>query len=385
MFVNFVAIDFETANEKFSSACSIGIAVVKDSRIIETKHFLIQPPDLNFNHINYMTHGITKEDVKDKPKFSDLWENIKAYFKETPVIAHNASFDMNVLRQTLDQYQIPYPEINYACTLGISKKVWPNQASYKLDKLSAIFGIQLNHHNAESDAIACALIALKAANEISATSFNELITKVQVDYGQLFPGGYTPSHSNLTRDLVATTKSTVKKDIKQRIKSDVKKFNSRAEIEKILNTLTGILLGITSDNTININELEELGHWCNFYRDYENKHPFSELLPIIDTAIKDGFLSKEDSDDIFWLVNNLKSNHEFSDQISSSIQILHGILHGILADNILNDEEIIGLSDWINEHDYLDGTYPYDEIKSLLRSVLEDGVIDELMKMNVTC
>ncbi|MHB8077614.1 BRCT domain-containing protein [Desulfosporosinus fructosivorans] len=59
------------------------------------------------------------------------------------------------------------------------------------------------------------------------------------------------------------------------------------------------------------------------------------------------------------------------------MQILHGILHGILADNILTDEEIIKLSDWINEHDYLNGIYPYDEIKSLLKSVLSDGVIDE--------
>ena len=83
--MNFVAIDFETANEKLSSSCAIGIAVVKDGKVIETKHFLIQPPDLNFNLINYTIHGITKEDVKDKPKFGDLWESIKAYFNGVPV------------------------------------------------------------------------------------------------------------------------------------------------------------------------------------------------------------------------------------------------------------------------------------------------------------
>jgi len=369
--VNFVAIDFETANEKLSSSCAIGIAVVKDSKIIETKHFFIQPPDLNFNHINYAIHGITKEDVIDKLKFGDLWESIKAYFEGAPVIAHNASFDMSVLRQTLDQYQIPYPEINYACTLVISKKVWPNQLSYKLDGLSSMLEIKLNHHNAESDAIACALIAIRAANEISATSFEELINKVQVNYGQLYPGGYSPSRSNPVQ-----TKRAVKKTEARQVKSDSNKFNSRAELEKIINTLTGILQGITVDKKINFSEIEELSHWCNFYRKYENRHPFNELFPIIDTAIENGFLAKEETDDIYWLVNKL-TNNEFCDQTNSSMQILHGILHGILADNILTDEEIIKLSDWINEHDYLNGIYPYDEIRSLLKSVLADGVIDE--------
>ncbi|HVJ49245.1 exonuclease domain-containing protein [Desulfitobacterium sp.] len=368
--MNFVAIDFETANEKLSSSCAIGIAVVKDSKIIETKHLFIQPPDLNFNLINYAIHGITKEDVKDKLKFGDLWESIKSYFEGAPVIAHNASFDMSVLRQTLDQYQIPYPEVNYACTLVISKKVWPNQLSYKLDGLSSMLEIKLNHHNAESDAIACALIAIKAANEISATSFDELINKVHVNYGQLYPGGYSPSSSKQTQ-----TKGAVKKTEVQ-VKGDSKKFNSRAEIEKIINTLTGILQGITVDKIINFSEIEELNHWCNFYRKYENRHPFNELFPIIDTVINNGFLSKEETDDIYWLVDKL-TNNEFCDQTNSSMQILHGILHGILVDNILTDEEILKLSDWIHGHDFLSNIYPYDEIKSLLNSVLSDGVIDE--------
>lgn len=369
--MNFVAIDFETANEKLSSSCAIGIAVVRDSKIVETKHFFIQPPDLKFNLINYTVHGIRKEDVEDKLKFGDLWESIKAYFEGAPVIAHNASFDMSVLRQTLDQYQIPYPEINYACTLVISKKVWPDQLSYKLDGLSSMLQIKLNHHNAESDAIACALIAIKAANEISATSFDELINKVHVNYGQLYPGGYSPSSSKQAR-----TKGAVKKTEVRQVKGVSSKFNSRAEIEKIINTLTGILQGITVDKIINFSEIEELSHWCNFYRKYENKHPFNELFPIIDTAIKNGFLSKEETDDIYWLVDKL-TNNELCDQTNSSMQILHGILHGILADNILTDEEIIKLSDWITEHDYLNGIYPYDEINSLLKSVLSDGIIDE--------
>ena len=331
--MNFVAIDFETANENLSSTCAMGIAIVKDSKVIETKHFLIQPPDLHFNLINYMIHGITKEDVKDKPKFSDIWESINVYFKGAPIIAHNASFDMSVLRKTLDQYQIPYPEINYACTLVISKKVWPNQESYKLDGLSSMLEIKLNHHNAESDALACALIALKAANEISATSFDELVNKVQVDYGQLYSGGYAPSRSGH-----AHTKGAVKKNETQQVKGDSKKFNSRAEIEKIINTLTGILQGITVDKEINFSEIEELSHWCNFYRKYENKHPFSELFPTIDNAIKNGFLSKEETDDIYWLADKLITNNEFRDQTSASMQILHGILHGILADNILGSD-----------------------------------------------
>jgi hypothetical protein len=156
-----------------------------------------------------------------------------------------------------------------------------------------------------------------------------------------------------------------------------RKFTKRSELDKILNTLVGILKGITIDNEININELEELRHWCNFYRKYEYQHPFNELLPIIDSAFEENGLSPDLLEDILWLISRLKNSNEYYDATSTSLQELHGILHGILADNIITDQEMHNLRNWIDDHDFLKGLYPYDEIDSLITSILEDGIITE--------
>ena len=87
--------------------------------------WLIRPRELYFNYYNTYIHGITAEDVKDKPQFNELWNDFKLFFEGKTVIAHNASFDMGVLRRLLDEYGIPYPELHYFCTRVLAKKVWP--------------------------------------------------------------------------------------------------------------------------------------------------------------------------------------------------------------------------------------------------------------------
>ena len=50
--MNWIAIDFETANEKHSSACAMGIAIVADGRIVKRDSWLIRPRKLYFNYYN---------------------------------------------------------------------------------------------------------------------------------------------------------------------------------------------------------------------------------------------------------------------------------------------------------------------------------------------
>ncbi len=120
--MNFVAIDFETANEKRNSPCSIGIVVVKDGKIVEKVHYLIKPKEMRFMPINIGIHGIRPHMVKDELEFDKIWEKIKGYFNNNLVIAHNASFDMSVLRSTLKLYNIKMPSFEYICTMKLSKK-----------------------------------------------------------------------------------------------------------------------------------------------------------------------------------------------------------------------------------------------------------------------
>lgn len=194
--MNFTAIDFETANEKRASACAIGITLVKNGKIAEQAYHLIRPPELYFNPINISIHGITRNDVDDKPTFSELWPSIKQYFENRLVIAHNASFDMSVLRSTLDNYAIPYPELSYGCTLIMSRKHWPDQRGYSLNVIADLLNIEFQHHHAMEDSLVCAQIALNILNSNMANSLKELSAMLGFSYGSLFNGGYKPARQS---------------------------------------------------------------------------------------------------------------------------------------------------------------------------------------------
>lgn len=188
----FVAIDFETANSDRASACSIGIVIVKDSKIVNTKYWLIRPHELFFDPFNVSIHGITEEDVKDKPEFGKLWPEIKEYLDKNLVIAHNASFDLSVLRHLLNQYSIDYPEFPYTCTWYISKKVWQGLNSYCLDNVANHLSIQFQHHNALEDAKACSLIALEACKNKNSATISELTETLKLRQGYLRANEYNP-------------------------------------------------------------------------------------------------------------------------------------------------------------------------------------------------
>lgn len=158
---------------------------------------------------------------------------------------------------------------------------------------------------------------------------------------------------------------------------DYRKYNHRAEVDKAMHTLEGILKGIAIDGTINQKEVDELKTWHNHYEGLVSKHPFSELIPAIAIAIKDNVLSAEELNDLLWLCKNFTPDSSYYNIVTNDIQILHGILHGILADNIITEYEIDGLSDWLEDNTHLTGIYPYDEIYSIVTSVLVDSFLSE--------
>jgi len=188
----FAAIDFETANSDRASACALGIVLVENLKIVGKKYWLIKPHELYFDPFNVSIHGITEDDVRDKPEFNELWPEIRQYLDKNLVIAHNASFDISVLRHVLDHYEIEYPEFFYSCTWYISKKIWLGLNSYCLDNIANHLSIDFLHHNAEEDAKACSLIAIKACNYHNVKSFEELINLIQLKNGYLRANEYNP-------------------------------------------------------------------------------------------------------------------------------------------------------------------------------------------------
>jgi DNA polymerase-3 subunit epsilon len=183
--VNFIAIDFETANSNRSSICSIGLAIVENGKLRDTEHIYVKPTPNYYDIYNVMVHGINENDTKNKRTFRQEWKNLRNYFHNQTIIAHNASFDCSALRFALDKGKLAYPNLNYHCTWRLSKELLPLR-SFTLSDVSRHFRIKLKHHNAESDAKASALIALKLCEKFKAASLEELSTNCGFKVGSIF-------------------------------------------------------------------------------------------------------------------------------------------------------------------------------------------------------
>ena len=160
---NFVAIDFETANNSRASACAVGLVTVSDGRVVEENMFLIKPPSSSF--IFTYIHGLAWDDVKNEPAFDELWPEINEVIKDADFLAaHNAPFDKGVLNTCCQEYNIQTPATPFVCTVKLARSHWGFNPA-KLNNVCDSLDIPLNHHEALSDARACANIIIRAQSE----------------------------------------------------------------------------------------------------------------------------------------------------------------------------------------------------------------------------
>ncbi len=165
--MNFTAIDFETAHAKFP--CEIGLSRVEDGIITASKSWLIKPACFPYmNPWNQRVHGISSADVSTASTFEELWGELKPWLEDQVLVAHNAAFDMSVLRAALACYDLAIPYTEYFCSVSLSRKVWKNLPGHSLGVLCDYHNIHFNHHRAGDDAEACAKIALIAFQELNA-------------------------------------------------------------------------------------------------------------------------------------------------------------------------------------------------------------------------
>lgn len=154
---SFIALDFETACYSSLSACSLGLAVFESGTITESRHWLLKPADcgkFSFTKV----HGITWNDVKNQQTLKDLWPELQPYFHDRMIVAHNAIFDMGLLKENLHHYHIEYPNYSYNCTLDLSRQHFPYLENHQLETICAHLSIEYGKHQAEADAISCGLI-----------------------------------------------------------------------------------------------------------------------------------------------------------------------------------------------------------------------------------
>lgn len=166
--LNFIAIDFETATAKRSSICEVGICVVRDGQVIETKFWLVHPEGNTYHYWNTKVHGIRTEDTATAPCFPEVWAEIEqTYLSEySTFVAHNAPFDRSCLEQTASLYGITLRTIDWDCSLSIARQLYDfgsNSLAFLCDQLSIERG---THHRAGNDAEMCARLYLRQQHDI---------------------------------------------------------------------------------------------------------------------------------------------------------------------------------------------------------------------------
>lgn len=157
----------------------------------------------------------------------------------------------------------------------------------------------------------------------------------------------------------------------------LKIYTAKSQADKAISSLKGILLGINLDGEVNEKEINELKKWVLTHNELINRNPFNEFMTIIEETISNKIPPTETIEDLYWLCQKYESDNYYYNAITTDLQTLQGICHGMLADGNITDREIFDLNKWLSENEHLNTYYPYDEIRSLILSIVSDNKIDE--------
>ncbi len=237
----FIAIDFETANSVRASACQVGLAKFADGDVVEKINLLVKPHSSmrDFDFFNTQIHGISAADVQNSPEFAEYWPQIRAFIGDAPLVAHNAGFDMSVLRGLLDIYQLDYPELDYVCTFMLARNLL-KPAELNLAYVARELGVALeNHHDALADAIAAGEIAQAMIEKFSASSILELAQMASIRAGRFTNSGWRGS---VTRSVGAGGADESIEDMRLRLADQIVVDGPLAGLTFVI---TGAIPGLT--------------------------------------------------------------------------------------------------------------------------------------------
>ena len=156
----YVCFDVETPNARNDRMSAIGISVVENGKVTG-EFFSYVNPEEPFDPFNTELTGICAETVAAAPTFRELWPKIEPLMSSGVLAAHNAPFDLGVLKKCLNDYGISWKaSVPYVCTVRIGRKELP-EISHKLNEMCRYYEIDLDHHQADSDSHACAEILIR--------------------------------------------------------------------------------------------------------------------------------------------------------------------------------------------------------------------------------
>jgi DNA polymerase III epsilon subunit-like protein len=193
--LNYTAIDFETANSYRGSPCAVGLVRVRDGIPVTEQRWLMRPPEAvdHFDPFNTWIHGITDDMVANEPRWKQLLPNIVDFIGDDVVVAHNAGFDIGVIRYACAADNIEWPEMRFLCTMVLARRAL-QLPSYRLPFVADALGGSIDgHHDPLSDARAVVTIVRGLATRSGADDLDALAGSVGVCIGRMSPGIYLGS------------------------------------------------------------------------------------------------------------------------------------------------------------------------------------------------
>lgn len=193
--LDFTAVDFETANSYRGSPCSVGLVKVRDGEIVAKRHWLMRPPEKVdwFDPFNVHLHGITPGRVANAPRWKDMLPLITEFIADDVVVAHNAGFDIGVMRYACAVDNIPWPDLRFLCSLVLTRRAFA-LPSYRLPFVMQACGLPLaHHHDALHDAIAVVAVLRTLAARDRTTDLAALADRFHVRVGHMAGGSYLGS------------------------------------------------------------------------------------------------------------------------------------------------------------------------------------------------
>lgn len=165
-YMNFVAIDVETANADIASICQVGIARYENGFLAEEWKSYIDP-ETYFCGVNISIHGITEETVKGAPSFPQIYDKINQALAGRITVCHTP-FDRASIRKTVDKYNLTAPECTWLDSARVVRRAWPDlfsKSGYGLSNVCNYLGYEFGHHDALEDAKAAAHVLISAIKE----------------------------------------------------------------------------------------------------------------------------------------------------------------------------------------------------------------------------
>lgn len=259
----YCVIDVETPNRHNDRVSSIAVLLLQDGQELSFEHYLVNP-EVPFDPFNIALTGIGPDTVEDQPTFPQVWEHIAPYFTDSIVVAHNARFDLSVLDKTMEAYNITPQDIQYSCTLKMSRKGLPDLPNHKLNTICAFLHIPLDHHQAESDCAACGQIFLYLISQCGCTG-KRYITPWKLGEGA------APKEPCRSRKTIS-------------------------DENRALQDLRLVVTSLLADHELTPGEVLFLNHWMLENQKLKGNYPFDRIFQLLSEALEDGVLTQDELD-----------------------------------------------------------------------------------------